>query len=176
MAKDGITPDKAAYLEKLRKENHRQNNYSESYGARRRPLMIRHGKGVPFISGSPRLWELLDAIVLGRDAAAVFACLLWVRGMLQSETVRPTKTQWERCNIEKHNRQRGLKRLEDAKLITVERKQGALPTITFVWQDYGPEGENDETPDPFAEVQLSPSDYSMDAMLWNPACDPTSER
>lgn len=110
--------------------------------------------------------QIAQAFQAGKVAAQVYLTALMVRGMDRQDTVTPNQTQWAQMNLTRNQRHRGLKALEDARLVLVKRKAGSLPTITFLWP-----GDAE-----LLDVTLSHPDFTLEATLGSSVCDQTPEQ
>ena len=84
-----------------------------------------------FVKGPiPGKWLVL-ASKTSCTALRVGLALWYLRGTKKSDTVKPTWWVWERFHLPPDSAQRGLRALERARLIDVERHPGSCPVVTI---------------------------------------------
>ena len=86
----------------------------------------------PFLKGPiPRWWLERAATLPGK--AFTIGVVLWYRmGITKKNKVRPSWKLWAKFSIGRHAAYRGLKQLESAELICVERCIGKNPVVTVI--------------------------------------------
>lgn len=91
-------------------------------------------KRAPFLRGPiPLEWLSVAASLPGKTLNVAIA-LWWRHGMAKGQPFKLTRTALKAMNVERDAESAGLKRLEQAGLIRVERKLGRRPTILILMQ------------------------------------------
>lgn len=91
-------------------------------------------KRAPFLRGPiPLEWLGVAASLPGKTLNVAIA-LWWRHGMAKGQPFKLTRTALKAMNVERDAESAGLKRLEQAGLIRVERKPGRRPTILILMQ------------------------------------------
>jgi len=95
----------------------------------------RHKSGEPFLRGPiPMNWLAAASKASGHGSGLGIAVALWyLSGLnLQAKTVKLSGSVLRQMGIERHAGYRGLKTLEKAGLVSVERHSGRLPMVTIL--------------------------------------------
>ena len=91
----------------------------------------RHRPGSWFLKGPiPGDW-LSKAARLPGHALHVGLALWYLAGLRKTETVKPTWQTWERFGVSPDSALRGLRALEQSRLVSVVRNRGCAPTVTI---------------------------------------------
>ena len=85
-----------------------------------------------FLKGPVPLNWITKAAKLPGKALALGIALWWLKGMSKGGEVKVTKTALNALNVSRDALYDGLKRLEEANLITVLRKPGKRPLVNIV--------------------------------------------
>lgn len=98
----------------------------------KRPQAPRHHPGEPFLKG-PVPWSWLErAMQLPGKALAVGLVAWHLRGMRQSNTFRLAPSKLRSAGLSPRVARRGLKALEGAGLVAVDRHRGCAPDLTLL--------------------------------------------
>jgi len=98
-----------------------------------RPRMPpRHRAGEAFLRGPVPVAWLAKACLAGHCATRV-ALALWFRaGVTRRREVSPSHATWQVFGLSRQAGHRGLRSLEAAGLVTVDRRRGRCPVVTLL--------------------------------------------
>lgn len=97
-----------------------------------RPRLPRHKPGELFLRG-PIPWRWLEAAARLPGRAFVVGVVLWhLAGLRRHRTVRLTPSKTRSLGLSPRVTRRGLKALEGASLIAVDRHRGRSPDVTIL--------------------------------------------
>lgn len=91
----------------------------------------RKRNGERFLRGPVPLVWLTQAARLTGKALTVGMAVWYLRGMRNADPVSLTPATWEQFGLDRFAVWRGLKQLEAAGLVTVERHRGRCPLVTI---------------------------------------------
>lgn len=95
----------------------------------------RHRPGERFLRGPiPMVWLFAASLAAGHGAGFQVAITLWYLSGLnkQAKTIKLSYSVLRSMGVKRHAVYRGLKALEKAGLVTVERHQGQSPMVTIL--------------------------------------------
>ena len=91
----------------------------------------RKRNGEKFVSGPIPLAWIKSAAVLPGKALAVGVSLWFLRGLTRTSTLSFSPSTWNQFGLSRSAVYRGLKQLEAAGLLAVERHRGRCPLVTI---------------------------------------------
>ena len=98
-----------------------------------KPRLPRHASGERFLKGPiPWSWITSASVAAGRGAGLKVAIALWhMAGIQKQATITLHRRLLDELGVDRHAAYRGLRALEGAGLVAVERHPGRLPRVTL---------------------------------------------
>ena len=104
------------------------------------PRLPRHASGERFLKGPiPWSWISAASVAAGRGSGLKVAIALWhMAGIRNQPTIVLHRRLLDELGVDRHAAYRGLRALERAGLVAVERHAGRLPRVTILAVDTSP--------------------------------------
>jgi len=104
--------------------------------------LTRHNPREKFLKGPIPLNWLAKAAQLPGKACQISVVLWFLAGLNKNQTVALSNKWLREFGVSRYAQYRGLKALEEANLVTVNRHVGRNPTVTILGLEVGPKAED----------------------------------